>query len=152
MIEILWLSLFYYSRKCLALPPSRPIGGKEGVSRWGGCCSVVFFQQPKLSNYGIVEMPWLSLFTSKENAWLSTKWANRWQRGGGPVGWHDHNKPCLINLRKEAREAQSWEDFLQKGTTIAHYINSFTFPRQAIIQNGRWHSWSNLHWTSWRLA
>ena len=66
IIEIQWLSLFYYYRKCLALPPSRPIGGKEGVGRWGGCCSVVFFQQPKLSSYGIVEMPWLSLFTSKE--------------------------------------------------------------------------------------
>ena len=33
------------------------------------------------------------------------------------MGWRDHNKPCLINLRKEAREAQSWEDFLQKGTS-----------------------------------
>ena len=36
IIEIQWLSLFYYYRKCLALPPSRPIGGKEGVGRWGG--------------------------------------------------------------------------------------------------------------------
>ena len=60
------------------------------------------------------------------------------------------------NLRKPSYKQQSRKTFLEPAksgnlhTTINLEKPSYDQPN--LLQDGRWHSWPNLHWTPWQLA